>query len=275
VEIALEARQPQYASFPALFMTYFHLVHCYIGVDPAGYQAEIREAIGSLERDFLRFPQDRFLVESAKRWFALGLGDLDEAEQSARRSLLLAEGGVSRGSANYYLSFVYDDLCGIDFKRGDLASLAEHAALGEKAARQSGEQVLLAECLLWQALAAARSGDAPGALSLRWTAIARMSRLKRRPSIHWFNALCGWSLFENDLPAALRVRDAELAAVAGRGQLAYECYCHIERCRLLARMGKPVDEALTAARAAAGELRDPAPRLAELNAIARGEAPPP
>ncbi len=102
-----------------------------------------------------------------------------------------------------------------------------------------------------------------------------MSRLKQRPTRHWFNALCAWALHENDAAAALRVRDEELATIVGRGQLGYECYCHVERCRLLARMGRPLDEALAAAREAAGKLSNPAPRIEVLNAIARGEAAPP
>ncbi len=40
-------------------------------------------------------------------------------------------------------------------------------------------------------------------------------------------------------------------------------------------MGKPLDEALAAAREAAGKLRDPAPRLAEVDAIVRGASGPP
>jgi hypothetical protein len=67
--------------------------------------------------------------------------------------------------------------------------------------------------------------------------------------------------------SALRVRDLELATCAGRGQLAYESYCHVERCRLLARMGRPRDEVL----AAADRLREPAPELDKLERAARGE----
>ena len=62
-----------------------------------------------------------------------------------------------------------------------------------------------------------------------------------------------------------------MATCAGCGQLAYESYCHVERCRLLARMGRPRDEVLAAGRAAAGQLRNPTPELEHLERIARGE----
>ncbi len=244
----------------------------YIGVDPAGYTAEIRQAIDSLERDVAREGEDYFLLELAKRRFALGVGDLDAAEQSARRALGIDVEGVPRRTSDYHLTFVYEDLAGIAFKRGDGEALAEHAALGEAIARRSGEQIPLSECQFWQALLARRAGDSARAQALRLAAVARMAWMKQPPTFHWFNALSAWAMDENDLPAALRVRDHELATYAGRGRLGYECSIHVERCRLLARMGRPLDEAMAAARDAAGKLRDPAPRLAELDAIARGDA---
>ena len=97
-----------------------------------------------------------------------------------------------------------------------------------------------------------------------------MNRPKKPPSAAWFNALWTWSLHEQDLPAALRVRDRELVIVAGFGRLAYESYCCIEQCQLLAQLGRPLGEELAAARAAA-RLRDPAPELDKLERAARGE----
>jgi hypothetical protein len=149
--------------------------------------------------------------------------------------------------------------------------LADHAVLGEETSTRSGEQIPLSECQLWRALLARQAGDEARARTLRFSASARMARMKQPPTPHWFNALCAWALQEEDLPAALRVRDQELATCAGRGQLAYESSCHIERCRLLARMGRPLDEALASARAAAGKLRNPAPELDRLERAARGE----
>lgn len=275
VESALDARKPQYASYPHLFDVYFHLVMAYVGVDPAGYAAEIGQAIGSLERDVPRFDSDGFLIEFAKREFALWVNDLEAAEQSAWRALRLAEEGVSRSTADYFLAFVYADLCAVDFKRADTEALAEHAAAGEEKARQSGQQLQISECQLWQALLARQAGDEARAHALRLSAVARVNRLKQPPVQRWFDALCAWSLYENDLPAALGVRDQELAAIVGHGQLAYEVYCQVERCRLLAMMGRPLDEGMAAAREAAGKLKNPAPRLAELDAIVEGEGGPP
>jgi hypothetical protein len=80
VAIVLDARKPQYASYPHIFIVLVHLILAYIGVDPAGYASEIRKAIRSLEQDVPRFDSDDFILEMAKRRFALALGDLDAAE---------------------------------------------------------------------------------------------------------------------------------------------------------------------------------------------------
>ncbi len=91
------------------------------------------------------------------------------------------------------------------------------------------------------------------------------------PSTVWFETLCAWKLLDEDVAGALRVRDREWKAIQGRGMLAYECGCRVERCRLLARLGRPLEEELTAARDAGGKRRAPAPRLAELDRIDRGD----
>ena len=56
----------------------------------------------------------------------------------------------------------------------------------------------------------------------------------------------------------------------GKGQLAYECQVRLKRCRLLARMGQPLDEEVTAARAAAARLRAPDWYLGQLERILAG-----
>ncbi len=141
VESALEVRKSQYASYPNRFVVFLHLVLAYVGVDPAGYAVDIRKAIGSLERDVPQVDSDDFLLELGKRRFALGLGDLDAAVQSASRSLCIAERHPNTRAADYHLTFVYQDLCGIDFKRGELEALADHAELGEETGKRSGEQI--------------------------------------------------------------------------------------------------------------------------------------
>ena len=57
----------------------------------------------------------------------------------------------------------------------------------------------------------------------------------------------------------LEVRDLKLKRLDGKGQLHDETRCQVKRCRLLAQLGRPLEEDLAAARTAAGRFRDPAP----------------
>jgi hypothetical protein len=271
VEAALEARKPRYDTFPFRFAIFYDLVCAYIGIDPAGHAAEIREALHSLEHDLPRAGEDHFLLEDARRAFAVALEDYAAAEQATLRSMRLADDADGQHSSFHHLVYNYCGLCTVAFHRKDWERLAEHAAAGEHAARGIGYRLQVSECQLWTALLALRAGDEAKARRLRKEAVARTARVKRPPSMSWFNALCAWELHENDLPAALRVRDQELATILDRGRVSYESYCHVERCRLLARMGRPLDEGLAAGRAAANRLREPAPELAKLERIAAGD----
>jgi hypothetical protein len=57
----------------------------------------------------------------------------------------------------------------------------------------------------------------------------------------------------------------------GKGQTANECRCRLERCRLLAALGRRIETDLAAAREAACKLVDPAPVLEKLGRIEQGD----
>ncbi len=271
VEAVLEVRKPNYDAFPFRFAVYYDLISAYLGIDAPGYAAPIRQALHSLEHDVPCSGEDHFLLEDLKRAFALALDDLDGAEAATLRSMRIADDCGEQHSAAHHMAFNYCGLCTVAFKRNDWERLAEHAAAGEQAARRIGYKLQQSECQMWTALLALRSGDETRARPLRTRAVSRVARLKRPPTGSWFNALAAWALHENDLAAALAVRDREFETIRDRGRLHYECACHVERCRLLARMGRPLDEALAAGREAAAKLREPAPERDKLERIARGE----
>ncbi len=271
VEAVLEARKPSYEAFPFRFAIFYDLISAYLGIDAPGYADPIRQALHSLEHDVPRSGEDHFLLEDSKRAFALALEDLDAAEAATLRSMRLADEAGEEHSAAHHSAFNCCGLCTVAFKRGDWERLGENAAAGEQAARRIGYKMQISECQMWSALLALRSGDEARARPLRRQAVARVSRLKRPPSASWFNALAAWALHENDLAAALAVRDREYETIRDRGRLAYESVCHVERCRLLARLGKPLDEELKAGREAAAKLRNPGPELEKLERIAEGK----
>jgi ATP/maltotriose-dependent transcriptional regulator MalT len=268
---ALEVRKPVYEQFPFRFSIFYSLVIAYLGVDPVGYAGEIRKAIECLETDVPRSEDDDYLLAECKREFALEMDDWDGAERAALEASALADARHGRRNAAHYIANATTALCWIAWKRGDMARLAETADVGEQAARDAGHQVLIAEFQLWEAVILHRRGDVEAARRMRRLAVSRVGRLKKTPGDGYFEAQAALHALDGDLPGALAVREKDLADIGGLGMLSYECYVHAERCRLLAKMGRPLDEALAAARAVARRLRDPAPQLAELERIARGE----
>jgi hypothetical protein len=270
VEAVLEVRKPVYADFPFRFAVYYDLLSAYLGIDPVGCLREVRDALGCLEAEARDGGDDRCLLEDCKSDLAMALGDLDGTEAAYLRMTEYADAMPQAEGPDHYKAYGYCGLCRIVFERGQWDRLADHAAAGEQAARRIGYQMPLAEYQLWQALLARRAGEDGRALALRRQALTRVDRLKKPPTPFWFDALCAWALLDDDVAAAVRVREQEVRVFEGSGQFRYECDAHVERCRLLARTGRPPDDALAAACAAAGKLRDPAPRLAELDALEGG-----
>jgi hypothetical protein len=270
VRNTLEVRKPEYAEFPRRLLIHDDLVSAYIGIDPVGNAGPIREALAYLDGEVPPDGEDRYMLLGACRQFALDLGDLDEAEVAAQRSLALADADLERGRARHFQVFTYAGLAEIAWRRGDLSALGEAAAAGEEVVRQVGHKVELAGFLMWQALLARHAGEEGRAGRLYRQSAGRITRVRMPPDSAWFDAESAFHELGGELGRALLVRDRELDLIGGRGRLAYECRCHVKRCRLRARLGCLSAEHLDAARAAAGRLRQPAAPLAELERIEKG-----
>ncbi len=266
----LEARKPQYDRFPQRISIHEDLVGAYIGIDPDGHAGAIAEALDYVEAQMPPSLECRLHLWGLRREFALQRRRYDEAEAAARRSLAIIAEKPATATAQHYAVFVQGGLCVVHFGRGEWDRLGGAAALGEEAARKAGHKLVWSECVLWQALVARRGGEEDRARLLYTRATAQVGRLRMPPDGSYFDALCAFHELGGQPEAALAARDRELQNVEQQGRLACECRCRVERCRLLARLGRLTAEDLQAARAAAGRLRDPAPHLSELEGIAAG-----
>jgi hypothetical protein len=199
---------------------------------------------------------------------------LGEAQESALRLLQMTDAEPNRATADHFALDAYSDLCAVAFARGDDEALREWAAAGEETARRRDKPLELARFLAWRALLERRGGHEDRAGKLCRAAAVRVGRVKALPGDSYFDALCAYHQQGGEWDSALSVRDQELRALAGKGRLDREARCRVKRCRLLARLGRPLAEELAAARAAAGKLRHPEKYLEELARIEGGPAPP-
>jgi hypothetical protein len=271
VQATLEARKPQYAQLPQRICLHEDLIYAYLGIDPLGNADAIRRALDYMRTEVTEDLDCRYCVQNCRTEFALLCGQLQEAEESARLTLTMADEDVKRSTAEHHAAYAHCDLCEIAHRRQDWDALREWAAEGEALARRTEEHLKVAEFLLWQAFLARLEGDEEAASRRQRQALARSRRVKALPGTNFYNILSAFHERGGELERALAVRDLELKRLQDKGRLHDECRCRVKRCRLLAQMGRPLDEELAAAEQAARKLRDPAPHLAELERIARGE----
>ncbi|HZT80363.1 MAG TPA: hypothetical protein VFA26_09080 [Gemmataceae bacterium] len=274
VRNALEARKPLYEGFPERVHIYDDLVSAYIGIDPDGYAEQITEALRSLEQQVEAGASARYTVEGGWREFALERDRWEEARESALRTLALADGDPRRHTADHYASFAYAGLCEVAFHARDWDRLREYAEAGEEVVRRVGHQVELSEFILWQALLARREGNEPKAMRLCRQAVLKVSRIQMPIARPYYDGLCAFHELGGRPDRALPARERELQPVAGMGRFNYESRCRLKRCELLARLGRPFDEELAAARTVAARLKHPEKYLEPLDRLARGEIPP-
>ncbi len=266
VQATLEVRKPEFEQFPQRVCLHEDLIYAYLYSDPEGYSDLIGQTLDYMQAQAGEGLECRHCMQACRTEWRLYCGRIDEAEQSARRALEMAD----KERSQHHAAGAHAKLCTIAHRQGDWEALRGHAEAGEEAARNAGQVGMTAEFLLWRAVAAQRAGDEVAAPRLMRQAVSRAARLQSTRSYSFYNALCAFHRHGSDLNAALAVRARELAGLAGKGQLLDECRSRIDRCRLLRQMGRPLADDLTAAREAAKKLRDPTSYLAELDRIEAG-----
>jgi len=269
LRVALEMRKPAFEQHPLRFASNGHLVGAYLYIDARGYGAEIAEALAWLGRELPEVREEGYVLQARKASFAEAMGRPDEALALAHEGLALTEGDPNTWNALHHRCGWHATLCRLHFLRGDWPALAETASAGEELARRRQGRKQLALFLLCRALTARREHrDDQEATRLFRAATAQAGRLGSPPGEPYFDALAAFHELAGELVACWGVRQQELATIGGRGLLAAEADLRIKRVRLLARLGRALDDELAAARAAIARLRAPAYYLDRLAAVA-------
>src|SRR5262249_59098856 len=97
---------------------------------------------------------------------AAGRGRRQEAEDLARRGLVLAADDPDQWTARSHAVFCFSHLCELAWQRSDWNGLEDSARVGEDLARATGHLLELAEFLTWQAVLARRAGGTDRAARL-------------------------------------------------------------------------------------------------------------
>ncbi len=261
VRIGVEAYKPLHRSCPVRARVLFTLAKAYMMVDPLGYASKIYETLDYLEKE-VELDEDTWQrIEGERATLANLQGRLDASEAAARRYLGRCQGN------NFRLSHGYSLMCDISYDRRKFKEALDYATLGEEAARRAERKVAAIEFLCWQALLTRKTGDEEAAQKLYKTVTTNIAWYESKPSSQYYYTLCEFHEFKHEYALALQLRDRQLKEVLESGSIHKEVQCRLRRCRLLVKMGRPVQEELALARAAANCLRDPKPMLAKLDAV--------
>ena len=258
VKAAVETRKPTFATFPQRACIHEDLINAYVGIDPEGYAAAIQSALDYMAQEITPDMECHHCLQSLRAEFCLARRDWDAAFKEGYRYLALS------ADEDHHLVSAYGHLCELAFHTGDWARLAEWAAAGEVVARRAEKDYSLGEMLLWRAVTARQKGEDAAALPLLREAINHQQRLASTPPRPFMTALATYHELGGAWDEAIRVREWEISLLEGKGEYISLARAQVERCRLLASVGRLTDGDKQRARDAAAKLKNPHPWLAQI-----------
>lgn len=258
VHCAVEVHKAAYEYWPGRHTILDIVLFTYVRIDPWGYEEEIRRFMAHLNELAPResHPTRHGLMHS-RRKFAIEREAWSEALEVASAHLELIDAAADRHRLTYDRSTLHTEFCLILYQLGRWEDMGEHACLAEDLTRQMNNTLDLAEALVWQAVLAQHGGHEKKALRMFRAASERIAGCKATPYRECYQALVAFHEEGGRWEKALQVRDEELETCRGTGQWAYECRLHIERCRLLKKLGRLSAADAEAARLSLTPLRRP------------------
>jgi tetratricopeptide (TPR) repeat protein len=242
VRLATRAYKPEYTDCPARSRIYCNLADVYIDVDWFSYLDEVMAMLDYIEKDVPMDDDTHLRVRYIRAQIVYELERYDEAEDIVQRCL------AGSSTNDYRMSHANDILSRIAYARGDLLDALSYAKERERYARYPPILRSVADALLWQAVLTWRLGDKGTAQSLFQQGIAEYERHDLPKRGTYYHTLCEYYELSGEIERALKLREEQLIAIQSLS-LTEQTFAHLHYCRLLGRMGKPLDEALANARA--------------------------
>lgn len=250
----LYARKAPFNQYPQRFCLHLEdVVGPFIMIDPQGHAESIRAAFDYIEAELAPGLECAWCLMKHRASFASSCQREDEAEAYALQALARCEG---KGSLE---AQVYHQLCDIAADRQDWPAVQVWAMEGEQAARRSQRVAYLAAFLAWQAAAARRTADEGRARQFYRAASAQAEVVGgitpgwgpyALPVCHYYEA-------GDELHRALAIRERQIELVTNQGLTYSECYYRLEQCRLLAQLGRSIEQAAASLRTTAADLSQP------------------
>lgn len=271
VRAVLETSKPEFAAFPQRLDLQMNLAAAYSGIDPIGYESELRALFAHIEASCDQFCDGRVYYAQLWGYFLEQIEDLG-AVDAAYRYLEAAE----ESGEDHYISDALDLLCVVlvefDPENARL-QLRDLAATGEAIARREGRNRNIAAFSMWRALAARWDGQEREAQRFYRRAMTLQGRLPPpRNSAHY--GAMEFHLAGGEIGKALQICQAEIRIFHSHELLFFLAERRLKKCRLLHQLGRDISPEAKRLRRVAAKLRlgrHWEERLAELKASQSGE----
>lgn len=265
IRVATRAYKPQYLECPIRSRVYFVVADVYYAIDFFSYEDKIREMLDYL-RDEVPMDSDTDLrARHMRAEFEMEFDHFEIAKKLVEEYMPDAEGNDFRMRSGYNM------LRRIAFAKGDVVTALDYALLTHKFAVRTQSQGIIASQKLWQAVYHKRLGDDALARVAHEAGIDLRKRfdLPRWPG--YYDAVCQFLELNDELDRVLSLRQEQLNDMKAHHSVYNEAVSHLDNCRTLGRLGKPLDAAFKAAHALTAKMTKPDLYLKRLKKIEAGD----
>lgn len=264
VRTVVEVRKPEYERFPALGRVYRVLLDSYVFRDPIGYEDKINETIHTMEHDIPLDLDTRCLLQARRAQMANVLEDYKEAERQALIYLQMSEHSAFR------MMHAYEILADLAYNRRDYDKALAYAIEMDEQSRQSRKKSGTVVSYEVRATIARIRGNEEDARKFYRQKLAHEAMLGTKRGNFSYDLMCNFHERAGESDKSWGLRERQLSEVEGKGFFHSEVLIRLARCRLLGRMGQPLEDEMKATRAAIANLLKPALFVKKMKRIEGG-----
>lgn len=266
IRTATRAYQPRYAPYPVIrSQVYFVLANLYYMIDPLGYETEIRDLLTYIEREVPMALDTHLRIMSLRSSFEFEHERYDASRTLTLEYLALAEGNWRR------MGGAYERLSAIAYAEGDISLALEYSRQHELFAGRIHEIEDVALSYLRQAIFLVRLGETGKGYAMYQHGLSNYAQYEFVRRSTYYDSICEFLELTGDSAQALSLREQQQTEMLSHHSIAHVSLAYLQYCRLLGRMKKPLEEALSKAHALSEKMRRPEIYLERLERIRNGD----
>jgi hypothetical protein len=252
IRLATNAHQSRFEPYPVLrSQVFFILANLYFLIDPFGYADEIRELLDYTEQKVPMAQDTHLRILSIRAGMFFEHEQYDEARQATNAYLALAQGNHRRTAG------AHERLAGIAYAKGDMRLALKHSEQHERFSQKEGDRDDIALAWLWQAVFLQRQGIENDARRKHFQGVWDYQQMAYVRRASYYDAVCTYLELTAKTDEALQLREEQLQSKVQHNSIVHEAKALLQYLRLLGRIGKPLDQALTKARILQKDMRQP------------------